>query len=211
MNATKHCLFVKTPHRQRLTFYYIYCIIVSIIEVFVMTCKKCGNQINDKSITCPICGEPISETADNSAYATNPPVQQNTPVIPKKKNNIRVILITIVVVLVVIYVIGSMKNNSQPTSGDQPSGSSSASSVASVSAAAATITKAEYDSTKSGMTYDEVKKIIGGDGKLMTEAGDPNDKYYTAVYSWYGEGSFAIATFSFQAGKLHTKSQTGLQ
>lgn len=73
-----------------------------------------------------------------------------------------------------------------------------------------TITLAEFQQVKNGMTYEEVVKIIGGQGTLQSEAGD--GKYKIEMYSWDGEGGFgANANVTFQGGKVTAKAQIGLQ
>lgn len=75
-----------------------------------------------------------------------------------------------------------------------------------------TISKNEFDRIENGMTYDQVKGIIGSDGEVMSEGGDKGTEYYTIMYMWKGEGSpGANANFMFQGGKLNNKAQFGLK
>lgn len=75
-----------------------------------------------------------------------------------------------------------------------------------------TITKAEFEQIKNGMTYEEVVKIVGGEGELITESGTPGEESYTVAYQYTGKGSVgANANFMFQGGKLITKAQAGLK
>ena len=76
----------------------------------------------------------------------------------------------------------------------------------------ASITKAEFDQIKNGMTYDEVKGIIGGEGELSAESGEKGSEFYTVIYMYQGEGELgANANFTFQGGKLQMKAQIGLK
>ncbi|MDA2593848.1 hypothetical protein PDQ30_26855 [Bacillus cereus group sp. Bc065] len=75
-----------------------------------------------------------------------------------------------------------------------------------------TISKDEFNRIENGMTYDQVKEIIGSDGEVMSEGGDKGTEYYTVMYMWKGEGSpGANANFMFQGGKLNNKAQFGLK
>ncbi len=75
-----------------------------------------------------------------------------------------------------------------------------------------TISKSEFDKIENGMSYNEVKEIIGSEGELLSEAGDKGTEFYTVMYSWKGEGSIgANANAMFQNGKLASKAQFGLK
>ncbi|MDR9792745.1 DUF3862 domain-containing protein [Aeribacillus pallidus] len=75
-----------------------------------------------------------------------------------------------------------------------------------------TISKAEFDAIKNGMTYEEVVKIIGSEGEVMSETGEAGTDLHTIIYSWDGEGEIgANANFTFQGGKLQNKAQFGLK
>jgi hypothetical protein len=75
-----------------------------------------------------------------------------------------------------------------------------------------TITKAEFDKIQNGMTYEQVKQIVGGEGHLVSESGKPGTAEHTAIYDYQGEGDIgANATLMFQGGKLINKSQFGLK
>lgn len=72
------------------------------------------------------------------------------------------------------------------------------------------ITLAEYSQIKNGMTYDEVCDIVGGAGRVVSEAG--TGRYYSFVVVWDGAGSTigANANVLFQNGKVVSKAQAGL-
>ncbi|UED72101.1 DUF3862 domain-containing protein [Brevibacillus sp. HD3.3A] len=75
-----------------------------------------------------------------------------------------------------------------------------------------TISKAEFDKLKNGMTYEQVVEIVGGPGEMMSEVGSAGDQFHTVMYTWEGEGSIgANANAMFQGGKLNSKAQLGLQ
>lgn len=75
-----------------------------------------------------------------------------------------------------------------------------------------TVSLDEFNQIKNGMTYEEVVKIIGGEGNMLSESGDKGTDFHTAIYDYKGEGDFgANANFTFQGGKLQNKSQFGLK
>lgn len=74
------------------------------------------------------------------------------------------------------------------------------------------MSKAEFDQIQIGMTYEEAIAIIGGPGELMSETGTKGDQYYTAMYSFEGDGGFgANAILTSQGGKMMNKTQMGLK
>ena len=70
-----------------------------------------------------------------------------------------------------------------------------------------TATMDKYNQVQEGMTYDEVKEIMGSDGELMSSTGDSSSG--TQVYIWYSEGG-GTATVSFSGGVVTMKAQSGL-
>jgi hypothetical protein len=73
------------------------------------------------------------------------------------------------------------------------------------------ISKTEFKSIKSGMSYKKVKKIVGGGGKLLSESGSKGDSFHTAIYEWDGASGWgANANVTFQNNKVINKSQIGV-
>lgn len=73
------------------------------------------------------------------------------------------------------------------------------------------LTKEKFEQIKDGMTYEEVVKIIGSEGEILSESGEKGTSLYTVMYSFEADGSFgANSSMMFQGGKLMNKSQFGL-
>lgn len=66
-----------------------------------------------------------------------------------------------------------------------------------------------YGQLKTGMTYDEVKEIIGSDGTLMTETDIGGVK--SSMYMWRAEDGIGTASIMFQNDIVVSGSQTGLK
>lgn len=67
------------------------------------------------------------------------------------------------------------------------------------------VSRQEYDSLTTGMTYSQVAAAVGGEGSLTGKTGD------TATYEWKGYGTNgAIVRIEFKSGKLAYKYQFGL-
>lgn len=74
------------------------------------------------------------------------------------------------------------------------------------------MTMEKFNKIESGMTYEEVTEIIGGEGEVMSESGEKGSDYHTVIYQYEGVGSLgANANLTFQGGKLINKAQFGLE
>jgi len=71
------------------------------------------------------------------------------------------------------------------------------------------ITLAEFNEIQSGMTYDQVKEIVGCDGTVNSDTEVMGSKM--TIYSWYGENGISNANVNIQNGKLINKTQIGLR
>lgn len=76
-----------------------------------------------------------------------------------------------------------------------------------------TISLDEFNQIATGMTYDEVVKIIGGPGEILSQTDlGMGDEYASVMYMWDGEGSIgANANVMFQGGEVISKAQFGLE
>ena len=76
-----------------------------------------------------------------------------------------------------------------------------------------TITLAEFNQIASGMTYDEVVAIVGGQGQIISQTDlGLGAQYATVIYMWEGEGFIgANANVYFQGGVVTSKAQFGLE
>lgn len=71
------------------------------------------------------------------------------------------------------------------------------SSAASISENDAHISIDEYEKIKTGMSYDQVKEIVGSDGENIFESGDKGTDNYQISYMWRGkDGGEATISFS---------------
>lgn len=77
----------------------------------------------------------------------------------------------------------------------------------------ASISLSEFNKIKTGMTYEEVCDIVGGEGSLSSSVDmGIGSEYKTEIYMWTGNGSIgANANVTFQNGKVISKAQIGLK
>lgn len=70
----------------------------------------------------------------------------------------------------------------------------------------------EFYKIENGMTYEQVKEIIGSDGTLTSDVSMGDEKYHTQIYMWYGNKiTGGNANVTFQSGKVVGKAQVGLK
>jgi hypothetical protein len=73
------------------------------------------------------------------------------------------------------------------------------------------ITVEKFNQVQKGMTYEEVKTLLGADGeKVVNEGAQSTDSEYLTTYRWYGQNDGSVAVMSFLDGKLAAKTQIGL-
>lgn len=112
--------------------------------------------------------------------------------------------------VVIIIAIASGGGSDDKTEAASGNGSTTSSTEKTTTTAKnkATVTLAEYNSVKEGMTFDQVKAAFGGDPSSNSESsfGDTVIK----TYSWAGDGLGDLVMIQFQNDKLVTKSQNGL-
>jgi hypothetical protein len=77
----------------------------------------------------------------------------------------------------------------------------------------ASMSLAEFNKIQTGMTYQEVQDIVGGEGTLSSSVDiGMGSEYKTEIYQWTGDGSIgANANVTFQGGKVMSKAQIGLK
>jgi len=74
------------------------------------------------------------------------------------------------------------------------------------------ITLEEYEQLTVGMIYDEVVAIVGGEGEVVSESGEPGTEYYYQIFNFYGDSNkSSSASITFSNGALDSKSQYGLK
>lgn len=72
----------------------------------------------------------------------------------------------------------------------------------------ADITLAEFNKIQNGDSYSRVKKIVGGDGELLSTYTILDSTYES--YAWYGADGISNAIVFFEGGAVYSKSQYGL-
>ena len=71
------------------------------------------------------------------------------------------------------------------------------------------ITLEEFNKIQNGMTYDQVKEIVGCEGTINSESEVMGSKM--TIYSWYGKDGISNANVNIQDNKLINKTQIGLE
>lgn len=163
-------------------------------------CTNCGNKLRNEEKKCSVCKTkskdfPIVDDNDTEriqelidAVKTKNSGQN---IVPKKgKGKGCLVVFILIIILAVAGILTQMGGGNDPE----------------------TISLEEFNTIEAGMTYEQVKEIIGSDGELLSDVDlGMGEKYHTLTYVWYGnKATGSNANFTFQGGKLITKAQIGL-
>ncbi len=67
-----------------------------------------------------------------------------------------------------------------------------------------------FSNINEGMTYKEVKDLIGFEGDLLIEEGLEHSTQIKQIFAWKGSNPTALVEITFLDGKVHSKVQQGL-
>ena len=136
---------------------------------------------------CKECGNEISSSA------------KICPKCGKKQKHTGILVFaTIIVIFLGIGVASSINENALPSSSQSYKDEK--------------ITLEKFNKIETGMTYQEVVDIIGEEGTVLSEVDIVQDEqYHTIMYSWTAKDGIANANVTFQAGKVVSKAQIGLE
>lgn len=73
-----------------------------------------------------------------------------------------------------------------------------------------TININHFSNINEGMTYLEVKDLIGFEGDLLIEGGEEHSTRIKQIFAWKGNDPKSFAEITFLDGKVHSKTQQGL-
>ena len=174
--------------------------------------KTTVNPFWDKMVTCKTCGKQIAKTAKRCPYCG------------ARQHQGALTACCLIVVFAVIAIFYVMTSGSEDTAQNSPTAAENVSqsergnvqskpTSENSGSCDSIITKAQYDKIKSGMTYKQVKKIVGNDGDAYYESGDKGTDDYVVNYMWHGKNDFSTAsiTCSGKSEKVISKSQSGLK
>lgn len=136
-----------------------------------------------KTVYCKTCGKEIAKSAKicPNCGAKN----------KGKAKGLRIVI----AVLLILAGIGTLFGNSSTNENEDKKDT--------------TVTMDEFMQIETGMSYDDVVKIIGFDGTLNTQVDLFNDGDKTEIYEWKNAMSGVVITF--QGGVVTTKTQHGLE
>lgn len=155
-------------------------------------CVNCSAEINEDTKFCPKCGK--NQSVDSEESAAN-----------KKKLTPRQIVVAVVGVIAVAIAFTQI--------GGEVSSSSTAEEIRKT--ITPTITMEKYSRIQNGMSYNEVKQILGEPGVEQSRnkmEGVPGvmESIETVMYAWQNPGGSNMNAM-FQNDKLIQKAQFGLE
>ena len=78
-----------------------------------------------------------------------------------------------------------------------------------IATSSVTVTMDQYNQVQTGMTYDQVKEIMGGDGAVASESTIANN--HSVGYTWSGSSTVSRCTITFTNDAVSSKNQYGLE
>lgn len=143
-------------------------------------------HLSEKLITCKKCGKDLTSS---------------TLVCPSCGRRVRLpwavrLLILAVIIGIVVYFV-ALRNGGSSSKPEEN---------------LPTISLAEFDSLKTGMSYQVTAAAIGSSGKVIKESGSEAEGNYQVTYQFEGEGDKdAYANITFLKNRLTDKEQSGLK
>ncbi|MCW9132403.1 hypothetical protein OF830_15910 [Bacillus paramycoides] len=67
-----------------------------------------------------------------------------------------------------------------------------------------------FSNINEGMTYLEVKDLIGFEGELLIEEGEEDSTQIKQIFAWKSSDPKSFVEITFLDGKVHSKTQQGL-
>lgn len=156
----------------------------------MIKCPDCGKEISDLAQSCPNCGRPLKINTQ-AGYPQK---------IKKKGHGCLITILTILMFVGTMFAvmfggIGQSKVIQKQVSG--------------VSDDSEYITMEEYNSIKTGMSYNEVKDVVGSSGEVSSQVEMNGIKI--VIITWYGNGvAGSNANVTFTNDEVTAKAQVGL-
>ena len=180
-----------------------------------MICPRCKTEAGDANY-CPNCGTDLTRVGRAYQSEEGPRVVYNQNALPQKRHGCLIAILTLLFLFLVfcfllfIFARPELEPPYAEDSWDEPSYEEPEAPPAE---GLVTITMEEYDQIKIGMTYDEVREIVGGDGENVSSADfGIGSESIMEIYSWDGaEDGYGSATIIVQDGTVISKSQYGLE
>ncbi len=133
----------------------------------------------------------------------------------KKGGKLKWVIIVIIVIVVIAAVGGGSskkadegKENKESTKQTENSSSDNSTNIDTSNSESTGINEEKYDSIQNGMSYEEVKNIIGEDGENISESEVAGIK--TVMYQWSSSDGWGNATVTFQNDEVINKAQFGV-
>lgn len=179
-----------------------------------MICPRCKTEAGDANY-CPNCGTDLTRVGRVQPNEGGSRVIYNRNAPQPKRHGCLIVILTVLFLFLVFcfllfiftprpeppYMEDVWEDPSYEDSEPPPEGD------------LVTITMDEYKQIEIGMTYDEVREIVGGDGENVSSADLwLDDASIMEIYSWNGAGDgYGSATIIVQDGTVISKFQSELE
>jgi uncharacterized membrane protein YvbJ len=171
----------------------------------IISCPECGRQVSDKALKCPQCAYPIANPETRDQLLPPKPLQKEPENIAKKWITLTGTAILVLVAFVAIKnTVGMFSENESSKAFNQILSRQSSTS------SSATYSMSDYNQITTGMSYSQVKTILGSnEGKELSRV-DITGAPLTVSYQWQNDDGSNIIIM-FQDDAVTTKAQALLK
>lgn len=176
----------------------------------IISCPECGRQVSDKALKCPQCAHPIANPETRDQLLPPKPLQKEPENIAKKWITLTGTAVLVVVAFLAVQNIIGMFSGSQSSKSLNQLNQQLSELRESRNSSSTTYSMSDYNQITTGMSYSQVKTILGSnEGKELSRV-DIKGAPLTISYQWQNDDGSNIVVI-FQDDAVTTKAQALLK
>lgn len=177
----------------------------------IISCPECGRQVSDKALKCPQCAHPIANPETRDQLLPPKPLQKEPENIAKKWITLTGLIVLSVIPLILIgQQLTARFSESEVSKSNKQFDQQLSEIRQSRNFSSATYSMSDYNQITTGMSYSQVKTILGSnEGKELSRV-DIKGVPLTISYQWQNTDGSNILVI-FQGDAVTSKAQALLK
>ena len=177
----------------------------------IISCPECSRQVSDKALKCPQCAHPIANPETRDQLLPPKPLQKEPESTAKKWITLTGLIALSAIPLILIGQQLTARFSESETSKSFKQLDQQLSEIRqSRNSSSATYSMSDYNKITTGMSYSQVKTILGSnEGKELSRV-DITGAPLTVSYQWQNDDGSNIIVM-FQGDAVTTKAQALLK